>query len=111
MKPIHVFIILCLLLSTYSSSGVETSIVSGDLIYSHYPPKFEDISASNLRTSFTSDLSYFGGPVLSGDVTIYNIYQGRFSESTLQLLEYFVNHLPSSTWYGKFVFTSFLNLE
>ena len=54
--------------------------------------------------SAADDIVYYGGDIMFGEVTLYNIFYGDFSSSigsrTVDLINYLATHIGNSSWYN-----------
>mmetsp|Transcript_19092 Transcript_19092/g.27315 ORF Transcript_19092/g.27315 Transcript_19092/m.27315 type:complete len:1041 (+) Transcript_19092:35-3157(+) len=77
------------------------------------PPTFSPAVLPTVSPSFPADVSYHGGPVMTGQVTLYNIYVGDFSsasgQDTKSLVDFFAANIGTSPWYK--VLTNYYQLN
>lgn len=66
------------------------------------PPVTDTTSRPSL--SAANDIFYYGGNIMLGQVTLYNIFYGDFSisssRSTVYLMNYLASHIGNSSWYN-----------
>lgn len=71
-----------------------------------YVPSFVVPIKPESDLTFSGVLSYrdikytVGNPVLTGDVNVYYIYYGNWTDSQKDILENFMNNIGESDWYG-----------